>query len=107
MTKTIDEIREIISEKAAFYGFRTESSASSILPQILGRMTGFRVWISVEDCECGEFNVKVESHIAAVGGSPSPDELLEAADEITRAASLTAELQAMGLSFRQEELRKI
>ena len=107
MTKTIDEVRDIISGKAAFYGFGTEATASSILPQILGRVTGFRVWLAVEDGLRGEFRVKVESHIAVAGGSPSPEELLEAADEISRAAGLTAELQAMRLSFGQEELRKL
>ena len=107
MMKTIDEIRDIISGKAAFYGFGTETTASSILPQIIGRVTGFRVWLAIEDGMREEFKVKVESHIAVAGGSPSPEELLEAADEITRAASLTADLQAMGLSFGQEELRKL
>ena len=106
MRKDIDKIRAIIEDKAASYGFRTEQTASSFLPEIQGDVVGFRVWMDNGNPASKEYsvNVRVASHIVKTGGSPTPGELLKAADEIARAACLTAELQAMALSFGQEEL---
>lgn len=45
------------------------------------------------------YTVEVQSSIRRMGGSPTTDELLEAADQIRRGAELTRNLQEMRLSY--------
>ena len=106
MTKK--EIAEIIESKAAEYGFEIEENS-------LGwnnKRTG-EDYISIQifqnnnldktDWENRKACIDIEAcaSVSRMGGSPTPEELLKAADEIARGAKFTAELQSMGLSYER------
>jgi len=106
MTKK--EIAEIIESKAAEYGFEIEENS-------LGwnnKRTG-EDYISIQifqnnnldktDWENRQACIDIEAcaSVSRMGGNPTTEELLKAADEITRGAKFTAELQSMGLSYER------
>ncbi len=106
MTKK--EIAEIIESKAAEYGFEIEENS-------LGwnnKRTG-EDYISIQifqnnnldktDWENRQACIDIEAcaSVSRMGGNPTTEELLKAADEIARGAKFTAELQSMGLSYER------
>ena len=106
MTK--QEVNEIITDKAAEYGFEIEENS-------LGwnnRRTG-QDYISIQifqnnnldktDWENRQACIDIEAcaSVSRMGGNPTTEELLKAADEIARGAKFTAELQSMGLSYER------
>ena len=106
MTKK--EIAEIIESKAAEYGFEMEENS-------LGwnnKRTG-QDYISIQifqnnnldktDWENRQACIDIEAcaSVSRMGGNPTTEELLKAADEIARGAKFTAELQSMGLSYER------
>ena len=48
------------------------------------------------------YTVDVKVSIRKMGGNPTPEELLEAADQIRRGAELARNLQGMGLAYTEE-----
>ena len=106
MTK--QEVNEIISSKAAEYGFEIEENS-------LGwnnKRTG-QDYISIQifqnnnlektdwEKRIGHIDIEACASVSRMGGNPTPEELLKAADEIARGAKFTAELQSMGLSYER------
>ena len=49
----------------------------------------------------GCIEIEASASVSRMGGSPTPEELLKAADEIARGAKFTAELQNMKLSYER------
>lgn len=47
------------------------------------------------------YRISASAHIRQMGGSPSPDELLAAADEITRAARCVKAFDAMDITYTE------
>ena len=104
MTKK--EIAAIIESKAAEYGFEIERHTMSwatrqtnkshvridILEKDNREKTDWeehKVWI----------DIKASGSICRMGGDDTPEELLEAADEIARGAKFAAEINGMNLSY--------
>ena len=106
MTK--QEVNEIISSKATEYGFEMEENSMGwnnkhtgkdyINIQILQNSN-----LDKTDWEnrIGCIDIEASASVSRMGGSPTPEELLKAADEIARGAKFTAELQSMGLSYER------
>lgn len=106
-TETIEEVRTIISEAAARHGFKyvKEGSYETI-------KTDWESYVSFRVCgyENREIDIetrtvtaeyKVTASVRKMGGEPTVEELLNAADEIKRAAELVAELDRIKLSYTQ------
>ncbi|MBR4696070.1 MAG: hypothetical protein IKO94_08315 [Selenomonadaceae bacterium] len=106
MTK--QEVNEIISSKAAEYGFEIEENSLGWNNKRTGQdYISIRIFqnnnIDKTDWEnrIGCIDIEACASISRMGGSPTPEELLKAADEIARGAKFTAELQSMGLSYER------
>lgn len=107
MTK--NEIKDLIIKTAAEYGFETEETRWSTLPQIK-KTTENYISFTINDSWLGfDFENKtalraaeIRSSVCQMGGNPTPEDLLRAADEIRRGAELTAKLQSMNLEYTEE-----
>ena len=103
------EVNTVITETAKKYGFETTVDMFGIAKPECGRDShiGFKFLpcLSVEDSnfETGDAvtHIEISASICSMGGSPSPAELLKAADEIERGARLVAELQSMNLRYTE------
>ena len=106
MTKK--EIAEIIESKAAEYGFEIEENSMGwnnkhtgqdyINIQIFQNNNLEKTdWKNHKAC----IDIEACASVSRMGGSPTTEELLKAADEIARGAKFTAELQSMGLSYER------
>ena len=97
------EVVEIITSKAAEYGFEVEGG--KMLPKIKANNLNISLMADRDydksDIANGKvwMNVAIQASVSSAGGNPTPDELLAVADEITRGARLVAELQNMNLAF--------
>ena len=106
---TLNEMKELIRNTAAEYGFETEDVRHSMLPQIK-RDSDAYININIRDIwEDFDFEkkestrtVEVTSSVCMMGGNPTPQELIVAADQIKRGAELTARLQSMSLAFTEQ-----
>ena len=106
MTK--QEVNEIISSKAAEYGFEIEENSLGWNNKRRGED-----YISIQifqnsnldktdwEKRIGCIDIEASASVSRMGGSPTTEELLKAADEIARGAKFTAELQSMGLSYER------
>ena len=106
MTK--QEVNEIISSKAAEYGFEIEENSMGWNNKRTGQAyINIQIFqnsnIEKTDWEkrIGCIEIEASASVSRMGGSPTPEELLKAADEIARGAKFTAELQSMGLSYER------
>lgn len=106
MTKK--EIAEIISSKATEYGFEIEENSMGWNNKRTGQdYINIQIFqnsnLDKTDWEkrIGCIDIEVSASVSRMGGSPTTEELLKAADEIARGAKLTAELQSMGLSYER------
>ena len=104
MTKK--EIAEIIESKAADYGFEMEENSMGWNNKRTGEdYITIQIFrnnnIEKTDWEnrIGYIDIEACASVSRMGGNPTPEELLKAADEIARGAKFTAELQSMGLSY--------
>ena len=109
MTK--QEVKDIITTKAAAHGFKTEESSFSELPQIARTMEsyiGFQIFVTPNhdktDYEKKIYcmDVEVKASVCHMNPNSTPEELLEASEEIKRGALLAKELQEMHLSYIHE-----
>ena len=106
---TQNEIKDLIRSTAAEYGFETEDVRYSALPQIKkGRDAYINITIN-DSWEGFNFETKqstrratVTSCVCQMGGNPTPEELIAAADQIRRGAELTAKLQGMDLTYTEK-----
>jgi hypothetical protein len=100
-------VAEIISDKASLYGFEVE--AGGMLPRIKSDNINISLVAEMDydksDMKAGKAWMKViaAASISKMGGNPTPDELLTAANEIARGAHLVEEIQNMNLSFIYEK----
>ena len=106
MTK--QEVNEIITSKAAEYGFEIEENSLGWNNKRIGQgYINIQIFqnsnLDKTDWEkrIGCIEIEACASVSRMGGSPTPEELLQAADEIARGAKLTAELQSMGLSYER------
>ena len=106
MTKK--EIAEIIESKAAEYGFEIEKNSMGWNNKRTGQdYINIQIFqnnnIDKTDWEkrIGCIEIEACASVSRMGGSPAPEELLKAADEIARGAKFTAELQSMGLCYER------
>ena len=103
MTKK--EIAEIIESKAAEYGFTMQENTMG-WANASDRDSYIRIEVRKErdydktDWEARKvfWDIKANAGICQMGGNPTPEELLKAADEIARGAKFTAEINGMDLS---------
>ena len=106
MTK--QEVNEIITSKAAEYGFEIEENSMGwnnkrtgqdyINIQIFQNSNLEKTdWENHKAC----INIEASASVSRMGGNPTPEELLKAADEIARGAKFTAKLQNMKLSYER------
>ena len=106
MTK--QEVKEIIESKAAGYGFEIEENTLGWSNKRTGQdYINIQIFqnsnIEKTDWENHRACIDIEAcvSVSRMGGSPTPEELLQAADEIARGAKFTAELQSMKLSYER------
>ena len=106
MTKK--ELNGIIAKAAAAHGFETSEGTGVMgLTEIRSENLNFTFQPKTSkdtDWEKGiyKINLAITASVSRMGGSPSPQELLQTAEEIKRGAELTAELQSMNLSWIEE-----
>ena len=99
-------VAEIISDKAALYGFEVE--VGGMLPRIKSDNLNISLVAETDydksDMKAGKVWMKVfaAASVSKMGGNPTPDELLAVANEIARGAHLVEEIQNMNLSFIYE-----
>ena len=106
MTK--QEIVEIIKSKATEYGFDLEENSMGWNNKRTGQdYINIQIFqnsnIDKTDWEkrIGCIEIEASASVSRMGGSPTTEELLKAADEIARGAKFTAELQSMELSYER------
>ena len=103
MTKS--EVKNIIETKAAEYGFTMKKT-----------LTGWQSYTGITTIEITtdtnydntdweahkvEIEINAAACISQMGGHPTPEELLKAADEIARAAKFTDEIICMNLTYTE------
>ena len=102
MTK--QEVHEIIKAKAMEYGFIVEETYWGLMIREEAQTVNFTI---SEDCdgdwENRKMNVtlRIRASIATMGGAPSADDLLKAADTIRRAAELVKVLENESLTYTE------
>ncbi len=106
MTKK--EIAEIIESKATEYGFEIEENTLGWNNKHTGQdYINIQIFqnnnLEKTDWEkrIGCIEIEACASVSRMGGSPTPEELLKAADEIARGAKFTADLQSMKLSYER------
>ena len=106
MTK--QEITEIIENKAAEYGFEMEENSMGWNNKRTGQdYINIQIFqnskLDKTDWEKrkGCIEIEASASVSRMGGSPTTEELLKAADEIARGAKFTADIQNMKLSYER------
>ena len=112
--KQFHEILETISSAAKAHGFNAGYEPGDRLPRITASGNAGYVNISLLDvpdfpmCDfaSGRFEGRIEvtASVSRMGGNPTPEELLNAAEQIREAALLVRELQSADLGY--SEIRK-
>lgn len=104
MTKK--EAANIIVETATRYGFKAEGNGPFGLPWIREdgtRYLNFNMLTKDIKFDNGNmaitYRVSYSASLASMGGNPTPDDLLQAADIIRRGAELLKELEAMNIVY--------
>ena len=99
------EIAKIIESKAAEYGLKLQESTMGWANES-NHDSYIRIEVRKErdydktDWEARKvfWDIKANAGICQMGGDPTPEELLKAADEIARGARFTAAINSMELS---------
>ena len=108
---TLQEVKDIITTKAAAYGFKTKEESFSAMPQIERTNESyinirFFTETNYEKTDFGNgiycLDVEVNASVCRMNPNSTPEELLEASEEIKRGALLAKELQEMHLSYIHE-----
>jgi len=102
------EISKIIESKAAEYGFEMEENSMGWNNKRTGQdYINIQIFQNSNpqktDWENRKACIEIEAcaSVSRMGGNPTSEELLKAADEIARGAKFTAELQSMRLSYER------
>lgn len=102
------EVAEIIKETAEKHGFSTEWDTLKGFPDIVQEkeaLAHIGVWVPINyekyDKESGTaiYKPEIRTWICHMGGAKTPEELLEAAEQIRRVAELAEELRGLDLSY--------
>ena len=98
------QIQERIENAAAQHGFSVKYAGRDWLPDIVSENMNFILLGQTDptsDWKSGRVrvNIMASASVSRMGGDPTPDELLQTADEIRRGAELLRELQNAGLSY--------
>lgn len=99
---------QIIKNAAKRHGFEFIQRGEDV--QIRDGDNWFKSWVNFTVCDSEEIKWNLKEHtikakfavtaaISRMGGNPSVEELLEAADSIKRAAELVAELEQTDLEY--------
>ena len=106
MTK--QEVNEIITSKAAEYGFEIEENSLGWNNKRTGQdYINIQIFqnnnIDKTDWEkrIGCIEIEACASVSRMGGSPTTEELLKAAEEIAKGAKFAAEINSMGLSYER------
>ena len=106
MTK--QEVNEIISSKAAEYGFEIEENSLGWNNKRMGQD-----YISIQifqnnnlektdwEKRIGHIDIEACASVSRMGGNPTPEELLKAAEEVAKGAKFANEINGMGLSYER------
>ena len=107
MTKK--EIENILTEKAAGYGFKLVANGVGWNAERtdIGYISIFITEAHNEDKTDWEsrkvrVDIKARANVSHMGGNPMPEDLISASDEISRAAKLVTDIQSMSLSYIAE-----
>ena len=107
---TRQELNHIIETKAAAYGFGIKREGERIT-EVTGTQESY---ISIRIFERPDFeksdlenrigvsDIEIRTSICRMGGEPTMDELIEAADEIERGAKLTNDLRSQHLAIEEK-----
>ena len=107
---TRKELGSLIEAKAAAYGFSAKREGERIT-EVAGTQESYISILIFEspnfeksDIEkrIGVSDIEVRTSVCRMGGEPTMDELLEAADEIERGAKLTNDLRSLHLSVEEK-----
>ena len=106
MTK--QEVNEIITSKAAEYGFEIEENSMGWNNKRTGQdYINIQIFqnsnLDKTDWEkrIGCIEIEACASVSRMGGSPTTEELLKAAEEIAKGAKFAAEINSMGLSYER------
>ena len=107
MTK--NEIIATIKEAAARHGFTTEESNWYRWTNITEQGTHYLNFTITDEVALGTdwsrrevtMNLHFQASLASMGGNPSPEELIRAAEIIRAGAELVRELEALHLSYKE------
>ena len=105
-------VNAIIERTAVLYGFKAEPATGGIMQPVYEpeNYIGFTVLprMNFDESEVKDGKVvsavteiEVKASIRGMGGDPTPDDLLKAADAIKRGAELAKELQGMKLRYTE------
>ena len=106
MTK--EEIKTTMEDIITRYGFSFEYQSHTWLPVVPQNSDDYAGIIFTEswdfDAEAKSCTTSIscQSRVCRMGSTPSVTELLEAADQISRAAQLMEEVNALGLLFTEK-----
>ena len=107
---TRQELNHIIETKAAAYGFGIKREGERIT-EVTGTQESY---ISIRIFERPDFeksdlenrigvsDIEIRTSICRMGGEPTMDELIEAADESERGAKLTNDLRSQHLAIEEK-----
>lgn len=110
---TREEAVQTIKDLIWMNGFEPEMNERfSPLPFIKGMSdlyidVSIRERVDLEHCDfqnrVAAYRIEVSSSVRKMGGNPTPEELLDAADQIRRGAELTMNLQKENLTYLVQE----
>ena len=108
---SFDEVSAKITNAAKIHGFSVEYDQRTRLPRITTAEKTSYINICLSDvlefqkCDYAKGHivghVEVTASISRMGGNPTPDELLNAAEQIREAALLVRELQGSDLAYSE------
>ena len=107
MTK--NDIISILKETAAKHGFTAEESNWYRWPNITEQDTHYLNFTITDEYAEGTdwskrevtMNLHFQASLASMGGNPTPEDLIRAAEIIREGALLVQELEAMNLSYTE------
>ena len=110
MTK--NEVIQTIKDEIRMNGFQPEMDERfSQMPFLKGESDLYiavriRERLDFANCDfekkIAAYTVDVEASVRKMGGNPTPEELLDAANQIRRGAELARNLQGMNLAYTEE-----
>ncbi len=108
---TFDEVSAKITNAAKTHGFNIEQGQKDRLPRIMANEENGYVNICLLDvidfpkCDYAKGHIaghiEIRASVSRMGGNPTPEELLNASEQIKEAALLVLELQGSDLAYSE------